>query len=56
MYRDDGLGIYIGILREVEKMKKDVCKIFYDNDLRVIIEVNKKVVNFFDVILNLNLG
>ena len=37
-------------------MRKDICKIFHDNDLRVTIEVNKKVVNFLDVTLNLNPG
>ena len=56
LYRDDGLGIYTGTPREAEKMKKDICKIFHDNDLRVTIEVNKKVVNFLDVTLNLNSG
>ena len=56
LYRDDGLGIYTGTPREAEKMKKNICKIFHDNDLRVTIEVNKKVVNFLDVTLDLNSG
>ena len=37
-------------------MKKDICRIFRDNELRVTIESNKKVVNFLDVTLNLNSG
>ena len=37
-------------------MKKDICRIFRDNELRVTIEANKKVVNFLDVNLNLNSG
>ena len=37
-------------------MKKDICKTFQENDLRITIEANKKVVNFLDVTLDLNTG
>lgn len=56
LYRDDGLGISTGTPREIEGMKKDICKTFHDNELRVTIEVNKKMVNFLDVTLDLNSG
>lgn len=39
----------------MERIKKEICKIFWKCDLKIIIEVNKKVVNFLDVILDLNM-
>ncbi|RUA05113.1 MAG: hypothetical protein DSY43_05320, partial [Gammaproteobacteria bacterium] len=54
LYRDDGLAILNKIPKEIEKMKKEICKVFADNDLRITIEANKKVVNFLDVTLDLN--
>ena len=56
LYRDDGLGIVKGTPRQIENMKKDICKTFQENDLRIMIEANKKVVNFLDVTLDLNTG
>ena len=55
LYRDDGLAVSTGTPREVKRMKKDICRIFRDNELRVTIEA-KKVVNFLDVSLNLSSG
>ena len=49
LYRDDGLGIVKGTPRQIENMKKDICKTFQENNLRITIEANKKVVNFLDV-------
>ena len=37
-------------------MKKDIRKVFQDNELRITIEANKKVVNFLDVTFDLNSG
>ena len=34
-------------------MKKKICKVFKDNNLRITIEANIKVTNFLDVTLNL---
>ena len=56
LYRDDGLGIVKGTPRQIENMKKDICKTFQENNLRITIEANKKVVNFLDVTLDLNTG
>ena len=54
LYRDDGLAILKQTPREIERVKKEICKIFAKNDLRITIEANKKVVNFLDVTLDLN--
>ena len=34
-------------------MKKEICRIFANNNLRITIEANKKIVNFLDVTLDL---
>ena len=52
LFRDDGLGISPTTPNKTEKAKEDICKIFHENDLRITIEVNKKVVNFLDVTLD----
>ena len=56
MYRDDGLGAFQQMPKEIEGIKKDICKVFNNNGLKITIEANKKVVNFLDVTLNLNKG
>ena len=54
--RDDGLGILKGTPQQNERIKKDICKIFKENELKVTIEANKKIVNFLGVTLDLNTG
>ncbi|KAK3737000.1 hypothetical protein QZH41_006438 [Actinostola sp. cb2023] len=56
LYRDDGLGFFKEPPREMEKIKKSICKIFKENELSITIEANKKVINFLDVTLDLNSG
>ena len=56
LYRDDGLGIITGTPRQVEKIKKSVCKIFKDNGFTITIEANKTVVDFLDVTFNIATG
>ena len=53
LYRDDGLAITRQTPREVEMMKKKLCKIFRENELRITVETNKTVVDFLDITLNL---
>ena len=53
---DDGLGISTETPTEIERMKRDIFKVFQDNKLRITIEANKKVVNFHDITLDLNSG
>lgn len=54
LYRDDGLAILKDHPREVENLKKKICKTFKDHGLDITIEANKKVINFLDVTLNLH--
>ena len=56
LYRDDGLAVLNQTPREIEKAKKEICKIFARNNLKITVEANKKVVNFLDVTLDLNTG
>ena len=45
-----------GTSRQIENMKKKICKVFQENQLSCTIEANSKVVNFLDVTLDLNTG
>lgn len=56
LYRDDGLAAFNTTPRRVELIKKDICKLFSDHNLRITIEANKKTVNFLDVTLDLCTG
>ena len=56
VYRDDALGVLETTPRQAELIKKEVCKIFKQQNLSITIEVNLKVVNFLDVTLDLNSG
>ena len=42
--------------QENEDIKKEICKVFTDNNLHLKAEANKKVTDFLDVTLNLNTG
>ena len=54
LYRDDGLAITNATPRNTENIKKEICRIFNSNGLRITIEANKQIINFLDVIFNLN--
>ena len=56
LYRDDGLAAFNKTPKEIEKIKKELCKIFRENDLKITIEANKTIVNFLDVTLDLHSG
>lgn len=56
LYRDDGLAAFNKTPQEIEKIKKELCKIFRENDLKITIEANKTIVNFLDVTLDLQTG
>ena len=55
LYRDDRLGVVKnkGGLK-TEKTKKNIQKIFKENELDLFIHCNMKIVNYLDVSLNLN--
>ena len=56
LYRADGLAAFNGTPQEIEKIKKGICKVFCDNDLKITVEVNTTKVNSLDVTLDLTSG
>ena len=55
LYRDDGLAAS-ALINRLTEMWQQIKQVYEDNGLKVTAEVNKKVVNFLDVTLNLNTG
>ena len=53
LYRDDGLAVFNGTPREIENIKKEICKTFSNHNLRITIEANNKSVDFLDITLDL---
>ena len=56
LYRDDGLGAFSESPRNIEIIKKQICKIFTDHNLKLTIEANMKCVNFLDISFHLRSG
>ena len=57
LYRDDGLAAHQKTPGPtLEKMKKDITKLFKQHKLKITIQTNMKQVDFLDVTLNLNNG
>ena len=56
LYRDDGLSAFNNPPREIERIKKEICKLFSDNKLKLTMEANKKCVNFLDITFDLRTG
>ena len=54
-YRDDGLAVTKLSPQYKERMKKEICQIFKQNDLNITIEA-KKNVDFLDYTLDLRTG
>ena len=55
LYRDDGLAISSASSRQIENMKKKMCKVFEKNGLAITIEANSKIVNFWISTLTLTM-
>ena len=53
IYRDDGLATTSASPRQVEVLKKKICAIFTKHGLSTTAEANMKVVDFLDVIFDL---
>ena len=54
LYRDDGLACHEKIPGPtLDRYRKDIIKLFQENDLQITIEIGLKVVNFLDVSFNL---
>ena len=55
LYRDDGLAIFKIISGpKSEQIKKNIQKLFKENQLDIVIQCNMKTVNYLDVTLNLD--
>ena len=54
LYRDDGLAVTTLTPKETERIKKQICNVFKNNNLKITIEAKKKVINFLDVTLDMN--
>ena len=55
LYRNDGLAIFKNVSgSKAEKIKKDIQKLFKDNQLNITIQCNLKIVNYLDVTFNLS--
>ena len=53
LYRDDGLATCTKSPKQVEAIKKEMCKIFKHNSFQITIEANKNVVDFLEKTLDL---
>ena len=53
LYRYDGLAISNTTPRDTENIKKEICRVFNHNGLRITIEANKQTINFLDITFNL---
>ena len=54
LYYDDGLAVFKNISSpKSEKIKKDIQKLFKENQLDIVIQCNMKTVNYLDVTLYL---
>ena len=56
LYRHDGLAVLIQSPQKIEKVKKDICRISANNNLRITVDANKNTVNFLNVTLDLTTG
>ena len=53
LYRDNGLAALNSKPHKIEKIKKELWKVFSDNDLNITVEANKTKVNFLSVMLDI---
>ena len=56
LYRDDGLRVVSKLRRQIESLKKQICKTFRYLGLNITIEANLSSVDFLDVTLELKTG
>ena len=53
LYRDDGLGVSNFKTKENEASKKEIFDIFKANGLDITISINKRIISFLNMTLNL---
>ena len=51
LYRDDGLAAIEASPKEIDTIKKHLCTIFRNYNLRITVDSNKKIVNFWTSLL-----
>ena len=53
LYRDDGLAMVRGSGPQVERLRKDLVKVFLEMELKVTVEANLTITDFLDITFNL---
>ena len=53
LYRDDGLAVLSASGPQMDRIRKEVIKIFSNENLKITVNMNIKTTNFLDVNLNL---
>ena len=56
LYRDDGLAVSNKTPRQTEIIKKEICKIFQNNNLKISVQANHKCTDFLEITMNLTTG
>lgn len=56
LYRDDGLAALNKTPKEIENIKKYICKTFNNHNLKITIEANKKRAEYLDITLDIISG
>ena len=56
LYRDDGLAVCRKTPRQAERIKKEICKIFTENNLKITVEANQNTTNFLDITMDMQTG
>ena len=56
LYKDDGLALCDKTPRQAENIKKEICKIFKESNLKITIKADLKIVDFLDFTMDLKTG
>ena len=56
LYQDNGLSAFNEKPQEIENIRRELCKIFWDNNLKITVKANIAKVNFLYVTLGLKAG
>lgn len=51
IYHNDGLSVFTKTPQKIERINKDLCKIFHNSDLKITVESSLTRANFLDVTL-----
>ena len=56
LYRDNRLAICRKTPRQTERIKKEMCKVFTQDHLKIRVEANQKTTTFLDITMDLQTG